>query len=712
MPPPPAPPSTLQENDTPEDILRTLAKPYDLDPDLLLSVAQIESSLNPHVHPSNKGAIGLMQLMPATATRQKVNINDPYENALGGVRELADLRDRYGGDLEMMVRRYNGRGPETTDYARKVLGEYERRKGFAPGTLTAQLNPNHPNDPRDVREAAAAPSTAKPAAAPGTPPPAPPKGWDEQHPWLAAAMPALDVAAGVGKGALQTASNLGRIVHQVPGVDEFTDWLYGFQPPPSPLEQQITGKQKPVSQRAFDVLDEDLKPTNTAQAIGKTAEQVGEYFIPSEATAEAGTRLAAATAPLLRPVVGKTLAKVLPRAAAEAASTAGVTAAQGGSAEEVKRAAELGAVLPVATAAAGKGVAKYLETSSGKKLQQAIGPTAQRFKAIAARIAPRMQREGLGGIGGRQGMIDQAAQKLDEGDQALDAAMARYGKDQVDPQPIIDALERTKDGFRTTQLDAAGNAVLDQHGNPVIVPIDRRVLAQLGALQQTMRNLGPNATLEQLRTVRQVWDRVVNQAGGFAHRAPGAIGQPLRDFDEAWAKREATGALRDLLGQKYPDIAALNREWSFWKDVIDVFRQTVQRTAPQERSLGSRMLGGALRIAGATLGGELGSKAGGAWAGAGAGLFVADQLQKAMATPGWRFMSSRARYQLAQAMVNQDAGTIGRILSRVIATGGIGQAPPPSPGAQVAQPPPGPAPGQKWYETPTLNLTISSKEQP
>src|SRR5262252_362681 len=705
MPPPPAPPSTLQENDTPEDILRTLAKPYDLDPDLLLSVAQIESSLNPHVHPSNKGAIGLMQLMPATATRQKVNINDPYENALGGVRELADLRDRYGGDLEMMVRRYNGRGPETTDYARKVLGEYERRKGFAPGTLTAQLNPNDPNDPRDVREAVT-PSTAKPAPAPGTPPPAPPKGWDEEHPWLAKAMPALETAADVGtgiaKGVGQTATNLGRLVHMVPGVTSAVDAFWNAMP----------GAQLRDSSQAFDVADEALRPTNTAQSIGKTGEQLAEWLVPGEAIGEAGTKLAATLTPSVAPKIVKSGIGLASRAAAEAAGTAGVTAAQGGSAEEVKHAAELGAALPVAFAGAGKGVSKYLETSAGKKLQQAIGATSQRYKAIAAKIAPRMLKEGLGGPSGRQGMIDKAAKALDEGDQALDAAMARYGKDQVDPQPVIDALERTKDGFRTTQLDAAGNAVLDQHGNPVIVPIDRRVLAQLGALQQTMRNLGPNATLEQLRTVRQVWDRVVNQAGGFAHRAPGAIGQPLRDFDEAWAKREATGALRDLLGQKYPDIAALNREWSFWKDVIDVFRQTVQRTAPQERSLGSRLLGGGLRIAGTALGGELGSKAGGAWAGAGAGLFVADQLQKAMATPGWRFMSSRARYQLAQAMVNQDAGTIGRILSRVIATGGIGQAPPPSPGAQVAQPPPGPAPGQKWYETPTLNLTISSKEQP
>ena len=141
---PPAAPPAPPLDDAPEDIIRAVAKAQGIDPDFALSIAQTESSMNPHTPPSSKGAVGLMQLMPATAARHKVNANDPYDNVLGGVMELRDLHDAYGGDLEMMARRYNGSGPATTAYALKVLSDYEHRKGFAPGTLTSQLSRDDP----------------------------------------------------------------------------------------------------------------------------------------------------------------------------------------------------------------------------------------------------------------------------------------------------------------------------------------------------------------------------------------------------------------------------------------------------------------------------------------------------------------------------------------------------------------------------------------
>ncbi len=66
--------------------------------ELLHSVIQVESNYNPHAV-SPKGALGLMQLIPATARRFGVaDVFDPLENMEGGARYLQYLLDLYGGN--------------------------------------------------------------------------------------------------------------------------------------------------------------------------------------------------------------------------------------------------------------------------------------------------------------------------------------------------------------------------------------------------------------------------------------------------------------------------------------------------------------------------------------------------------------------------------------------------------------------------------------
>ena len=80
---------------------------YHLDPCLILSVMNAESGYN-RMAVSPKGASGLMQLMPATATRLGVrNIFDPRENVLAGASYLRWLLDRFGGDVRLALAGYN-----------------------------------------------------------------------------------------------------------------------------------------------------------------------------------------------------------------------------------------------------------------------------------------------------------------------------------------------------------------------------------------------------------------------------------------------------------------------------------------------------------------------------------------------------------------------------------------------------------------------------
>lgn len=113
--------------------IRETAMRYGLHPALVESVIQVESAFDPRAV-SPKGAQGLMQLMPQTASSLGVrDAFDPRQNIEGGVRHLRYLMERYPGNLPLALAAYNAgelavnlhRGippyPETQQYVRKVL---------------------------------------------------------------------------------------------------------------------------------------------------------------------------------------------------------------------------------------------------------------------------------------------------------------------------------------------------------------------------------------------------------------------------------------------------------------------------------------------------------------------------------------------------------------------------------------------------------------
>lgn len=119
------------------DLVATLADWYDVDPKLILSIITAESSFKPKAK-SPRAAMGLMQLIPATADRFNVkNAFDATQNIKGGIAYLRWLLSYFRGDVtlavagynagEHAVDRYKGVPPytETRLYVKKVLGLYE-----------------------------------------------------------------------------------------------------------------------------------------------------------------------------------------------------------------------------------------------------------------------------------------------------------------------------------------------------------------------------------------------------------------------------------------------------------------------------------------------------------------------------------------------------------------------------------------------------------
>lgn len=122
-------------------LLASAALRRGLDPDLVRAMARVESGLNP-LAVSPKGAMGLMQLMPGTAT--ELGVSDPFDprqNAEGGAEYLRRMLDRFGGNLDLALAAYNA-GPvaveqyggippyaETQAYVRAVKAKYAALKG-------------------------------------------------------------------------------------------------------------------------------------------------------------------------------------------------------------------------------------------------------------------------------------------------------------------------------------------------------------------------------------------------------------------------------------------------------------------------------------------------------------------------------------------------------------------------------------------------------
>ena len=125
-----------------EKWIQEISDQQGVDPELVKAVAKVESNYNPYAV-SNKGALGLMQLIPETAKRFGVtNVFDAKQNIEGGVKFLRFLMGMFPNNLpfilaaynagENAVLKYKGIPPyqETQAYVRKISQAYSKKGSF------------------------------------------------------------------------------------------------------------------------------------------------------------------------------------------------------------------------------------------------------------------------------------------------------------------------------------------------------------------------------------------------------------------------------------------------------------------------------------------------------------------------------------------------------------------------------------------------------
>jgi soluble lytic murein transglycosylase len=127
-----------------DDIVLTHAQRHALRPELVRAVIQVESGYNP-MATSPKGAMGLMQLMPATARELGVrNPYDPEDNIRGGTAYLRQLLDRYEGNEQLALAAYNAGAGAVDRYGSvppyRETRDYVKRVGLKAGVVSTRSN--------------------------------------------------------------------------------------------------------------------------------------------------------------------------------------------------------------------------------------------------------------------------------------------------------------------------------------------------------------------------------------------------------------------------------------------------------------------------------------------------------------------------------------------------------------------------------------------
>lgn len=363
---------------------------------------------------------------------------------------------------------------------------------------------------------------------------------------------------------------------------------------------------------------------STAEKVGAGAEQLTEMLAtggPFRSVAEA---LAAKF-----PALGKLTPAAL-RIAAESVNTGGNAALHG---EPVGPSAATGAI----GGAAGEmlsPVASALKKSAIDQYSKVLAPTKETTKAITKRVVPEllsrdvkaMTRSGLGNIAGKN--VERLGGEIDAAVQAVPASL------KPDTKRVVDLLEKYKSGFRVNGVD-----------------VDPDAVNKATELQSIVKGLGDDVSYQSLNRVRQIWDKKVAQAGGFA-------GKTLSEGSMVDAQKEGANAIRRELSAASPDIAKINSEFHFWKGVDEVLAQTEKRQTGQSGGL-IRKLGTAAIGAGAFA-------HGGPKEAATLGLLMYS-ASKAVQSTAWRTTSAVMKNQLADAIARGSVSEVTDIVTRITA---------------------------------------------
>lgn len=465
---------------------------------------------------------------------------------------------------------------------------------------------------------------------------------------------AADIAIGAGKRLLKTVETLGGHLRKAPGV--------------AALDSIVPPVNLPVN----------LELTNTNQKVGGVVEQLAEVAAPGRAIYKAGVKAAEVGAPVLARVLGPTLAKLAPQALVEAGGNAALAKLQGASTGQAELSGALAAGIPTVGAVAVK-LANTLRAGAAGDVGRFFNATTKPLKRVVEKRTPEVLARGdaaLGRMGrSRESALETFTAARQAAGEAIDEALSAFGAREVSDAParLLNALDEARGRYVKQTEWASAAAVPDrlkrwiQETLPdgrvrLEVPLHAGKVRQIDGLKRVVEAYGDRMSVDDLVGLRRAWDEV-------AYATPGATLETLKSQAEKWSKKMGGDAIRGILETDTPDLAAINREFSFWRDLERAMGATIERKRGQVGGLLAPMAENAGRVVGGVLGASHGP--GGAVGGAILVGKAAKLAQRVFESPRYASLAANTKTRLAEALTRGDEASVRRWLIRAAVQTGV-----------------------------------------
>ena len=535
--------------------------------DLARSIYQQESSSGRNTQTSNAGAVGGMQIIPATfksVADPDWNINDPEHNARAGVRYVGQMYERAGGDPALAAAGYYG-GPGGLEKARQGIAVSDPRNPKAPNTLEY-----------GQQVAARLPAQSAQAAAAVNP-------YDQfinqaQPPAKASAEPnPYDQFITSDKAAKASAPAAGDPSSAAPMPQRTASFLHGLMDPIAGASQLLTkvlpdsvngamaGAANWISDKTGGALPR-MPEGGIDQEVRKREQAYEQSRANNGDTGFDGYRVLGNVLNPVNAVPGAGVARLatFPRIAASAGMGAASSAlapvdSDNFAGEKIKQVG-MGAVAGGLTSAAGSGIARLISPNASKNADlqllkaEGVNPTiGQTLGGWANRTEEKLQSVPILGD-----MISRArgAARDEFNTAAINRATAPIGANVT--------------GSGQEAVKQAGDALSDAYNSALSqvqhVPLDQQFHGQLGQLQQMSQSLVPDMSAKFNKTLSDVVLGRVGPQGSM-------LGTTYKDVDSELGRIASRyGKSQTASEQEYGDAV---------KQLQSLLNQQMRRTNPQ-----------------------------------------------------------------------------------------------------------------------------------
>lgn len=276
-------------------------------------------------------------------------------------------------------------------------------------------------------------------------------------------------------------------------------------------------------------------------------------------------------------------------------------------------------------------VAGALKEGAERGVQRILAPTTKADKKAAEKITKELINRPLSKTAAitRKGMLEKATTEASIAGEAIDQGPKLTGE--TNPLDIIKALDAKKKDFIVEG-----------------VVVDKEAVQSINEVQNLISEFGDSIPDESLRVVRRVLDKAVSGKNAFL--------LPAKDGSMIEMKKAASNSIRGILAEKYPDLAKLNKEYTFWKTLEDVLSNTAARRTGQSSGLVKNL---------ATVGAAV--TAGSPTAAATRALAIRPIIDF-MDSPVWRLIDAKARIKLADILMLETPDVVQKTIEGIIRT--------------------------------------------